>query len=87
MFKPEMAKMISKAMTLNIHNLSTYDGYNGADILKFEIFDPSVLALLRDYCRNLGYACDTKMPHKKNKPYELFCIVEQSEDVYGIKRS
>ena len=81
-----MSSIIIKAITLNIHNLSTYDGYNGADILKFEIFDNGVLSELRDFCINNKIKYKVKIPYTKNTPYELYCIIEIPDDVYGLKR-
>lgn len=85
MYVKDMQKIIHKALMYDIHNISTYDGYDGADILKFEIFDTSVVTLLRDFTRNAGFSAVVKMPVKSNAAYELYCVFEKTES-YSLKQ-
>ncbi len=81
MYDSRMRPIILKAMDYNIRNLSTYHGYNGAELLKFTFHDNEELVVVRDYCRKLGFETAVKM----NDCVELFCIFEVDEDVYSLK--
>lgn len=82
MFRTEMIPILTKAFSINVLNISTYKGYDGADILKLTFTEESILVIIRDFCRSIGIKTNSK---QHNKIYELYCIFEYSDDIYHLK--
>jgi len=82
MFRPEMIPILTKTFSINVLNISTYKGYDGADILKLTFTEESLLIIIRDFCRSSGIKTNSK---HHNKIYELYCIFEYSDDIYHLK--
>lgn len=81
MYTREMKPVIIKAMNYKIKNLSTYKGYDGADILKFTFHDNKELLVIRDFCKELKIETNIKL----NDCVELYCVFEAPDDIYPLK--
>lgn len=81
MYTRKMKPIIEFALKYNIKNLSTYKGYNGANLLKFTFHDNEEMLMVRDYTRNVGFETAVKL----NDCVELICIFEEPDDIYQLK--
>lgn len=81
MFVIEMKPIILKAISVNLKNIQTYKGYDGANILKLSFEDESEMMMIRDFVRKHGYETNNDY---KNK-LDLFCIFETPEGIYSLK--
>lgn len=82
MFRTEMIPILKKAFSIKILNISTYKGYDGADILKFTFTEVDSLIIIRDFCKSISIKTNSK---QHNRTYELYCIFEYSDDIYHLK--
>jgi len=94
MFNKKMKKIISQAMDLDIINIETKDGYNGADLLKISSYNKKHLEMLRVLVNfhtvEVKIITDEATGYTEHRQdiYNLFCVFsEDREDneVYGLK--
>jgi hypothetical protein len=81
MFVKEMKPIIIKAMSMDLKNIQTCKGYDGANILKLSFSDESAMIAIRDFTRKNGY--DTNNDYKNH--LDLFCIFESPTEIYALK--
>lgn len=81
MFVPEMSPIIMRAMSMNLKNIQTYKGYDGANILKLSFVDESEMIAIRNYAREHGHETNNDY---KNK-LDLFCIFEAPDGAYSLQ--
>ena len=75
-----MMPILTKAFSINMLNISTYKGYDGADILKLTFTEESILVIIRDFCRSIGIKTNSKQSMTANYRFTLpgfavICIV------------
>ena len=82
MYQKEMKPVIIKTLDTNVHNICTYKGYDGADILKLSFHDNQELLMIRQFCKDRKIETATKMIHGD---LELYVIFEVPDDIYALK--
>jgi hypothetical protein len=89
MFNKNMKKIISQAIELDIINIETKDGYNGADLLKISSYNKQHLEILRSMANfntvEVKILTEEATIYTDNEIdiYNLFCVF--SEDKHSIE--
>jgi len=96
MFNKKMKKIISQATELDIINIETKDGYNGADVLKISSYNKPHLDILRSIVNfntvEAKIIIDEATPYTEHSKdiYNLFCVFSEdkkSTEIYELKEN
>jgi hypothetical protein len=83
MYQSEMFAVIQKADKYKLKNIHTYNGYDGADILKLSFLHQNEMKAVKAFCKESGIPTDAKFD-KPNKEYDLYAIFELADDIYSL---